>query len=304
MKTCKYCWRDNKDDATHCIDCGKPIPSSTRQNSGQNFSLAALLPGNSVVLIMTAVAAVGWLLVVVEHSKKVSAERRCTELESKVGARDAAVADAESRLRKLEARNKSQAEELSELNIELLRQRNQCATLKRELEDSTKRLTELAAASQNRGNPWIKPVDEGPLATDVRLQTGAPLEEFAGQGNGELEVVNHLRFDAVIKLVRPFEKKSLAAFYLRSGDTYLFPGIPDGSYTLYYATGYDYDVTTKDFRRGRKALKCDSPFLFTTRITDRSIIGRKQRFELGVAFGNTTSSPVSAGEFDQYAFPR
>ncbi len=309
MKTCNYCWRDNVDNALRCFDCGKPFRPSAVADSGNNSSPTPRI-ALGVAVFLLAAALLGWLLLLAEHSKRRTHERRSVELASSIAGHDEAAANLQRKLGNLKDKHDALWEDYFRLeaqNKQLQEQSQKYADQLRSLEKNVAKLEgmlqERQTANVPAGVPKRAAEADGPLPTDVRLASGTVVQALSGDGKGELRVDNLLSSDVIVKLVRPYDGWCVAAFYLRSKDKHTLTGIPDGSYILYYATGYDYDQFAKDFKRGRSTKKDDSTFDFSTRNTGWTITATRINYTLGLLFGNTRVSPVSGAEFDRYKSP-
>lgn len=307
MKTCPYCWRDNVETAVACFDCGKPLPPAAPGATGRRAGTQPLRLGLGVAVFLTAVAVLGWLLFIAEQSRRKSHDRLRAELENRVAQHDEDAANAERKLEKLQAKHDTLWNDFFRLeaqNKELQAQNQKYAEQVRALEKNVARLEgmlqERQAAPVAVVTPKRSATTEGPLPTDVRLASGAVVQALAGLGQGELKVDNWLASDVIIKLVRPYDSWCVAAFYLRAKENYTLTGIPDGSYALYYATGYDYDPVTKDFKRDRATKKSDAALDFSTRDSGLFLSRTRLNFILGTPLGNVGATPVSGAEFDRY----
>jgi hypothetical protein len=153
--------------------------------------------------------------------------------------------------------------------------------------------------------PPPKPEQMTHLPTDQRLSSGALLvDRLAGRNRyGELEVVNGLSEDALVKLIS--NERLAVSFYVRGGETFKLTSIPDGNYSLLYCIGFGWSQQKRDFSRGRHASRHDKTLQFTTqeRVEGRQIITSTSVISLTlhkVVSGNTTTSEVSLEEFDKY----
>jgi Skp family chaperone for outer membrane proteins len=304
MKTCPYCRRDNLNNAVRCSDCGKPLPPAAHGSARHTAEAQPLRLGLGVAVFLIAVAVLGWLLFLAEISKRTTYERLRAELESRIAQHDEDAANMQRKLEKLQAKHETLWNDFFRLEAqdkELQAQNQKYAEQNRALERTIAKLEgmlqekQIATAVSQRAAAV-----EGPLPTDLRLASGAVVQPLSGYGKGELSLNNQMPSDVVIKLARPSDGWCVAAFYVRSKDSYTLTGIPDGNYSLYYATGYDYDQLARDFKRGRSARKSNSSLDFATRGFGRFVSGEKITYTLGAALGNTSSTPVSGTEFDRY----
>lgn len=144
------------------------------------------------------------------------------------------------------------------------------------------------------------------LPTDARLPNGMIVEDrFGRKGKGTLIIQNGTDGDAYIKVIDPVSRRRVAGFYARAHSDASFEGIPDGSYSIVYAIGYDWSWPKLDFVRSRKAYRFDGRFDFkTTRRTEGTSVFdyfSKNTLTLHkVVGGNVQTSEISVDEFDKY----
>ena len=141
------------------------------------------------------------------------------------------------------------------------------------------------------------------LATDTRPANGTVYQrDFLDQSKGVLTIKNGLDRDAVIKLVKLGNCQ--ACFYVRSGSSFSLDGIDAGSYSVFYGTGFGWDVKSQTFLRGSKAALFSQPVEYDTRKvptpTGYSIYFDKVTLTLHkVEGGNTNTEDISPVDFDQ-----
>lgn len=80
---------------------------------------------------------------------------------------------------------------------------------------------------------------------------------------GELEVDNGSSNDALVVIAKP-DTSPLVAFYVRAGRQFTLAGIPDSTYSIYIATGRDWDGTTHQMAVVFTYQRFDEMFLFET----------------------------------------
>jgi hypothetical protein len=122
-----------------------------------------------------------------------------------------------------------------------------------------------------------------------RLANGTYVKRPGGSGRGSLEIKNGPD-DATISLVPTSGKTPLFTVYVRSGGRHKVRNVKNGRYTLYTATGSDWDAERKGFTVDCGFSKMDEPFDFdgTTSwtVTLTQVVG-----------GNASSSDVDPGSF-------
>jgi hypothetical protein len=320
MKTCEYCQRANHNNAVRCVNCGRAFPPPLAGASNHGSLSAPVIVGRGTAWVVLAAALSGWLLLIIENSRRTALQSHYSQLQSTTAALQEEAAELKRQLGEGDANDVKLRGRLSILqgDYRKLEERLSAAAQKNQVLEN--QLEALSAQAPSRQAPTfqvsqsLKPMELlppiqpqpylAPGPADVRLANGTAIQAFSGRGNGTLQVVNLLPADAIIKLVSNNGNRCLAQFYVRAGEAYQCPGIPDGSYTVYHATGYDYDAQSKDFKRGREAKRCDSPFDFTTALNGNTLSTTRSTFTLGVPYGNTSSSRISGEEFDRYRVPR
>ena len=138
------------------------------------------------------------------------------------------------------------------------------------------------------------------LSSDNRLETGILLDELTVESaKGSLIVKNGRKSDAYVKVV--FKGEARHASYIRSGGTLSITAIPDGSYTLFFGTGFGWDAEQQRFTRGKQAFKFDRDLSYKTTQSGGMVYYSQQTITLyPVAGGNATTSEVPIDEFDNY----
>ena len=136
------------------------------------------------------------------------------------------------------------------------------------------------------------PCDAIPDGT-FRPFTGPVLPARAGGGKGRLTVQNGTETDGVVIMTRA-DERPLASAYIRAGDSYAFTGIPDGTYTLFFSTGEQWNGNAGRFTAAARYRRFDDPLAFTTTATTYSIWNVTLH---GVAGGTASAADVPPDEF-------
>ncbi len=122
-----------------------------------------------------------------------------------------------------------------------------------------------------------------------RLANGTYVKRPSGSGRGSLEIKNGPD-DATISLVPTSGKTPLFTVYVRSGARHKVRNVKNGRYTLYTATGSDWDAGRKGFTADCGFSRMDDPFDFdgstNWTVTLAQVVG-----------GNASSSDVDPGSF-------
>lgn len=138
-------------------------------------------------------------------------------------------------------------------------------------------------------------------------QTGWIREPEFLDGGGSLTVRNTTNRDAIIKLVRNDQRAGI--LFIRSGDFTVLSQISDGSYSLIYALGEDYDRKTEFFDgSGVDCRRLDRDLVFETSFSREQRNGEifsvrsytEQTLTLRSILGNTSSKPISPSQFRQF----
>jgi hypothetical protein len=138
-----------------------------------------------------------------------------------------------------------------------------------------------------------------PPREPVSLPNGTNLiSPPAGEGRGRLEISNHTSQDAVVKLKTSVGKETVRLVYVRAMSDLTIPKIPVGNYMLEFATGRDWDETSRSFRRNRAFSRFDAPFVFSeTPLADGTRFSVNSVTLHGVANGNAKTDAISAEDF-------
>jgi hypothetical protein len=128
------------------------------------------------------------------------------------------------------------------------------------------------------------------------LSTGTYLRDTDRSGRGQLTIENGGDGDAVITLTRS-GARSLAV-YIRKNGSYTVKGVRDGTYTVYFATGSDWDSGRRGFTSGCAYQKFDNTLKFTTVYGSTQIEYTTYTLSLyAVAGGTASTSDVPPAQF-------
>lgn len=118
-----------------------------------------------------------------------------------------------------------------------------------------------------------------------------------------LTMINGLNEDAYVKVI--YDNSCIASFYVRSNNRFTLSGIPDSDYTIMYCVGFGWDSISKDFKRGRRAVKYDKQLKYKTNVlnngnTQTTYYNQNSLTLHKSAFGNTTTTDINPNDFDRY----
>ncbi|WP_019549295.1 hypothetical protein [Streptomyces sulphureus] len=129
-----------------------------------------------------------------------------------------------------------------------------------------------------------------------RLANGAFIEGGPGGGLGKLTLRNGSESDAAVTFARG--RSPLFTLYLRKGKSAQVNNVANGTYTVFFTTGTDWNSAEKAFSRGCSFEKFDDKARFTTRSvqggTQYSVLTFSLQKSLG---GNATTSEVPEGAY-------
>lgn len=158
--------------------------------------------------------------------------------------------------------------------------------------------TQLPAAVKGLGSVGITvdlAVPKTPKVQNRRLGNGNFVRPGNRSGRGRLEIDNGTESDTVITLA----KGRSAAFtvYVRSGSEFTVKGVRDGSYTIYYSVGEDWDAKSGSFTRNCGFKKFDDTAVFKTIYGGGYVQTTVQQIGLQPSIGgNATTSDVDPSE--------
>jgi hypothetical protein len=139
-------------------------------------------------------------------------------------------------------------------------------------------------------------IPKTPPVQNRRLPTGHYLRRGSTSGNGSLTIDNGTDSDTVITLAKG--KQPTSVVYVRAHGRFEIKKVRDATYTVYYATGQDWDSASRSFTRQCGFKKFDKEAKFTT--TRRGNYIYYSRFSLTlqpVVGGNATTSDVDPKDF-------
>ncbi|MEU9831607.1 hypothetical protein AB0D67_08690 [Streptosporangium sp. NPDC048047] len=133
----------------------------------------------------------------------------------------------------------------------------------------------LAGSAAAAATATTAPVSAAPAASAVTVSapTGATARPSNGKllyarlsdGRGVLKIKNGTARDGVVTLVRG--KTKAISLYVRARSTAKTSVVEDGTYRVYFTTGYRFSVSKGRFTRGASYQRFDSRLKFTTTST-------------------------------------
>ncbi|WP_395107731.1 hypothetical protein [Actinomadura sp. SCN-SB] len=164
--------------------------------------------------------------------------------------------------------------------------------------DGAKRLREAVAQLRAAQGGYSFPAtiaDPGEL-TERRERNGRFLKSGRRGGRGNLTIDNNGDQDAVVSLTR--NDKAVFVVYVRSKSKATIRGVPDGTYTLFYTTGVDWDSGAKRFSRDCSTRENLSDTVFQTTVGGGFIRWRNWTYIIAPdGGGNAPSAPVEPDDF-------
>ena len=149
---------------------------------------------------------------------------------------------------------------------------------------------------------WFTPRPATPLPPPRRLANGTIISRRLLDGHGTLQIDNGTSRDAVIKVVDEQTHHSIEACYVSAESKVSIDHIPDGAFTVFFASGSDFDSSLGGFTREKGFAKFVDALAFTTemRSTASGINTQYTIFTLTlhpVVNGNARTSSVGEDEF-------
>ncbi|MFC1415931.1 hypothetical protein [Streptacidiphilus cavernicola] len=139
-------------------------------------------------------------------------------------------------------------------------------------------------------------VPKFPKQQNRTLATGTYLRNTDCTGNGKLTIENGSSGSAVVTLKRNGARSF--AVYLRKNGKFTVKGVRDGSYTVYFATGTDWDAKHRGFTTGCDYEKFDKSLSFTTKYTSSYVEYTTYTISLyGVVGGTASTTGVPPNQF-------
>jgi len=96
----------------------------------------------------------------------------------------------------------------------------------------------------------------------ARPANGRILYRRVSGGLGRLTIKNGLKQDGVVTLTRG--KRKVLSVYVRARRSATVRGIPDGTYRVWFTTGYRYSVTKRRFTKSATYQRFNQTLRFTT----------------------------------------
>lgn len=156
---------------------------------------------------------------------------------------------------------------------------------------------DAVAASQPREASCASPPSNGDLLADHR---------GAATSGHELDIENGTTGDAIVKVRKAVSGRTLASFFIVKGQTASLTGIPDGTYTIQYATGDRLTKKCNSFIKdgSASASQFPDPEKFETRYEEQpdgtEVIHSRLTYTLyPVPYGNVRPSNIDLHSFDQ-----
>ncbi|MFJ1646551.1 hypothetical protein [Streptomyces sp. NPDC088258] len=157
-------------------------------------------------------------------------------------------------------------------------------------------LRDASAALTGLGYPArvVLPRTEKPQKR--RLGNGTLVKDAGRSGLGRLTIDNGTESDAVVSLTG--QRRTAFTLYIRKGRSATVRAVEDGSYTVYFASGTDWNSAKKSFTRDCSFQKFDDKAAFRT----VAVTGGTQYTVLTYSLaksvgGNATTSEVPEDEF-------
>jgi HEAT repeat protein len=132
------------------------------------------------------------------------------------------------------------------------------------------------------------------------MSTGTRLGGNYNRGNGELTVENGLSWDAVVVLSKIDNQNNIiSSIYINAGDSYTISNIPDGTDTLFFKLGKDFDDKTKEFTITTRYVKFEEPLKFeiSTNLWGESFSNTYKVTLYEVVGGNAQTEDIDKNEF-------
>jgi hypothetical protein len=147
-------------------------------------------------------------------------------------------------------------------------------------------------ALRTKGYRFAAAVPAAPAHGTPQPATGTFLKSADRSGHGQLTIENGSDGDAVLSLA--VAHNALISVFVRKGANYEIDGINDGTYSIYYSGGSEWDGSINGFARSCSFSKFDKPLTFST--TSSGYFEQYSTWTLTlfpVFGGNATTSRVS-----------
>jgi hypothetical protein len=119
-----------------------------------------------------------------------------------------------------------------------------------------------AVSAKLPGDLPTLPVPSAGQKGGSRPQNGKLMRAGNGGGRGELTIDNGGSHDAVVTLSEG--RRPAISLYVRKGKEYTVKGVPDGSYTVFFTGGADWDSAARAFGRDCAFQRFEDPLRFRT----------------------------------------
>jgi hypothetical protein len=158
--------------------------------------------------------------------------------------------------------------------------------------DGEKTSGTLALVGKPTPIDWAK---YGAVPVAVSLPNGTELiSPPPSEASSELRISNYTKQDAVVKLKAAANKETLRSVYVRAMSDFTIPKIVAGVYLVDFATGMDWDETSRSFRQDRGFARFDNPLAFSE---DNARYSANSITLHTVLNGNARKETISAEEF-------
>ena len=129
-----------------------------------------------------------------------------------------------------------------------------------------------------------------------RLSNGALIRAGNRGGRGELTIDNGGSADAVVTLSKG--RRPAISVYVRRNKDFTVKGVPDGSYTVFFTGGADWDTKARAFGRRCAFQRFEDSMRFRTTRVGSQILWQNYRITLQpVIGGNASTSDVDPNDF-------
>ncbi|GLW10995.1 hypothetical protein Misp01_61230 [Microtetraspora sp. NBRC 13810] len=126
----------------------------------------------------------------------------------------------------------------------------------------------------------------------ARPSNGKVLYDRISGGQGTLKVKNGTKYDAMITLVRG--KTKAVSLYVRANSTASYKEVRDGTYRVYFTSGYRFSTSKKRFARSATYQRFDRSLAFRTTSTSSTIWTLTLN---PVKNGNARTTRINPGDF-------
>ncbi|MGH3392973.1 MAG: hypothetical protein ACRDOO_29245 [Actinomadura sp.] len=164
--------------------------------------------------------------------------------------------------------------------------------------DETADLREVLAAADAKlpGDRLAVTLPSARQKGGSRPASGKFVRSGSRSGRGTLTIDNGGSADAVVTLSR--KGRSAVSVYIREGRKYTVKGVPDGTYTIFFTGGSDWDDAARAFGRDCAFQRFDESLRFRTEQTATQIRWSTWEITLHtVAGGNAETADVDPDDF-------